>query len=214
VRFSTSHPKDITDEVLHTMAAHPNICKYIHLPVQSGNSDILEKMNRGYSREWYLERIARIRTIMPDCGLSTDIISGFCSETEAQHQDTLSIMEAVHFDFAYMFAYSERPGTLAARKYPDDVSEADKKKRLAEIIELQNIHSKQSNLPDIGKTFEVLIEGFSKKSDNDWCGRNSQNKMVVFPRGNSELKPGDYVYVTIETATKATLIGTLVSIGE
>jgi tRNA-2-methylthio-N6-dimethylallyladenosine synthase len=214
VRFSTSHPKDITDEVLHTMAAHHNICKYIHLPVQSGNSDILEKMNRGYSREWYLERIARIRTIMPDCGLSTDIISGFCSETEAQHQDTLSIMEAVHFDFAYMFAYSERPGTLAARKYPDDVSESDKKKRLAEIIELQNIHSKQSNLPDIGKTFEVLIEGFSKKSDNDWCGRNSQNKMVVFPRGNSELKPGDYVHVTIETATKATLIGSLVSIGE
>lgn len=214
VRFSTSHPKDITDEVLHTMAAHHNICKYIHLPVQSGNSAILEKMNRGYSREWYLERIARIRTIMPDCGLSTDIISGFCSETEAQHQDTLSLMEAVHFDYAYMFAYSERPGTLAARKYPDDVSEADKKKRLAEIIELQNIHSKQSNLPDIGKTFEVLIEGFSKKSENDWCGRNSQNKMVVFPRGNSELKPGDYVHVTIEKATKATLIGSLVSIGE
>ncbi len=210
VRFSTSHPKDITDDVLHTMAKYENICKYIHLPVQSGNTRILQLMNRTYTREWYLHKVERIRAIMPDCGLSTDVISGFCGETEEEHKDTLSLMEKCRFDMAYMFSYSERPGTLAARRYTDDVSEADKKRRLEEIINLQNSHSRESYTNDIGKVFEVLIEGDSKRSDKDWCGRNSQNKMVVFPKGDRELKKGDYAMVKINTATSATLIGEMI----
>jgi len=207
VRFSTSHPKDITDDVLHTMAKYENICKYIHLPVQSGNTRILQLMNRTYTREWYLNKVQRIREIMPDCGLSTDVISGFCSETEEEHQDTLSMMELSRYDMAYMFSYSERPGTLAARRYQDDVPEDVKKRRLEEIINLQNQHSRESYQADIGKVFEVLIEGDSKRSNADWCGRNSQNKMVVFPKGDYNFQKGDYVQVKINTATQATLIG-------
>ncbi|NCX95670.1 MAG: tRNA (N6-isopentenyl adenosine(37)-C2)-methylthiotransferase MiaB [Chitinophagia bacterium] len=207
VRFSTSHPKDITDEVLHTMAAYPNICNYIHLPVQSGNTRILQHMNRTYTREWYLHKVSRIREIIPGCGLSTDIITGFCSETEAEHQDTLSLMEAVKFDMAYMFAYSERPGTLAARRFTDDVPEDVKKRRLNEIIDLQNQHSRQSYAQDVGTVCQVLIEGDSKRSATDWCGRNSQNKMVVFPKTHADEAPGTYVDVKILHATSATLIG-------
>ncbi len=210
VRFSTSHPKDITDDVLFTMAKYANICKYIHLPVQSGSTRILQLMNRTYTREWYLAKVKRIREIMPDCGLSTDVISGFCTETEEEHQDTLSLMEQCRFDMAYMFSYSERPGTLAAKRYTDDVSEEVKKKRLEQIIKLQNGHSAESYKNDIGKTFETLIEGDSKRSGMDWCGRNTQNKMVVFPKGNRELKKGDYVQVKINNATSATLIGEIV----
>jgi tRNA-2-methylthio-N6-dimethylallyladenosine synthase len=210
IRFSTSHPKDITDDVLHTMAKYDNICKYIHLPVQSGNTRILAHMNRTYTREWYLHKVARIRAIMPDCGLSTDVISGFCSETEEEHQDTLSLMELCRFDMAYMFSYSERPGTLAAKRYEDDVTEDVKKRRLTEIINLQNSHSRESYRADIGKTFSVLIEGESKRSENDWCGRNTQNKMVVFPKTSQPLQKGDYVQVTIKDATSATLLGEMV----
>lgn len=210
VRFSTSHPKDITDDVLHTMAKYDNICEYIHLPVQSGNTRILQQMNRTYTREWYLNKVKRIREIMPDCGLSTDVISGFCSETEEEHRDTLSLMEMCRFDMAYMFSYSERPGTLAARRYEDDVPEDVKKRRLEEIITLQNSHSRESYKNDIGKTFKVLIEGNSKRSEADWCGRNSQNKMVVFPKGNHHLQKGDYATVKINSATSATLIGEIV----
>lgn len=210
VRFSTSHPKDITDDVLHTMAQYKNICEYIHLPVQSGNTRILQLMNRTYTREWYLSKVKRIREIMPDCGLSTDVISGFCTETEEEHRDTLSLMEQCRFDMSYMFSYSERPGTLAARRYEDDVPEDVKKRRLTEIIKLQNGHSAKSYKNDIGKTFEVLIEGDSKKSENDWCGRNSQNKMIVFPKGNYNLNKGDYVHVQVNDATSATLLGEIV----
>ncbi|MBL7718777.1 MAG: tRNA (N6-isopentenyl adenosine(37)-C2)-methylthiotransferase MiaB [Flavipsychrobacter sp.] len=210
VRFSTSHPKDITDDVLHTMAAYHNICRYIHLPVQSGNTRVLQAMNRTYTREWYLSKVQRIREIMPDCGLSTDVISGFCTETEEEHADTLSLMELCRFDMAYMFSYSERPGTLAARRFTDDVPENVKKRRLEEIIRLQNGHSLESYKNDIGKTFEVLIEGDSRRSDADWCGRNSQNKMVVFPKGTQDLKKGDYVQVKINSATSATLIGEMI----
>jgi tRNA-2-methylthio-N6-dimethylallyladenosine synthase len=214
VRFSTSHPKDITDDVLHTMAKYENICNYIHLPVQSGNTRILQHMNRTYTREWYLHKVARIREIMPDCGLSTDVITGFCTETEEEHQETLSLMEICRFDMAYMFAYSERPGTLAARRFADDVPEEVKKRRLNEIIALQNSHSRQSYVADIGKTFKVLIEGESKRSAQDWCGRNSQNKMVVFPKGeDTTLTKGSYAWVQIHEATSATLIGTRVNIG-
>lgn len=210
VRFSTSHPKDITDDVLQTMARYNNICKYIHLPVQSGNTRILQHMNRTYTREWYLSKVKRIREIMPDCGLSTDVISGFCSETEEEHQDTLSLMDSCRFDMSYMFSYSERPGTLAARRYTDDVPEDVKKRRLEEIINLQNQHSRESYTNDIGKTFEVLIEGNSKRSEQDWSGRNSQNKMVVFPKEGYDLKKGDYATVKIENATQATLLGRIV----
>lgn len=210
IRFSTSHPKDITDDVLHTMAKYENICEYIHLPVQSGNTRILQHMNRTYTREWYLAKVKRIREIMPDCGLSTDVISGFCSETEEEHKDTLNVMEQCRFDMAYMFSYSERPGTLAARRYEDDVPEDVKKRRLEEIINLQNSHSRESYNNDIGKTFKVLIEGDSKRSDKDWCGRNSQNKMVVFPKGNYNLNKGDYATVKINSATSATLIGEII----
>ena len=207
VRFSTSHPKDITDEVLYTMARYEHICKYIHLPVQSGNTRILQLMNRTYTREWYLNKVKRIREIMPDCGLSTDVIAGFCSETEEEHRDTLSVMEHSRYDMAYMFAYSERPGTLAERRYADDVPEDVKKRRLEEIIELQRRHSTESYLADVGKTFKVLIEGDSRRSNAQWCGRNSQNKMVVFDKGNYDYKKGDYAAVYITHSTGATLIG-------
>lgn len=210
VRFSTSHPKDITDDVLHTMAKYNNICKYIHLPVQSGNTRILQLMNRTYTREWYLNKVKRIKEIIPDCGLSTDVISGFCTETEEEHQDTLSVMEQSRFDMSYMFSYSERPGTLAARRYTDDIPEDVKKRRLEEIIKLQNQISKENYQQDIGKTFEVLIETTSKRSDEHWSGRNSQNKVVVFPKAGKELKKGDYVHVTISSATSATLLGEMI----
>ncbi len=207
VRFSTSHPKDITDKVLHTMASYDNICKYIHLPVQSGNTRILQLMNRTYTREWYLHKVKRIREIMPDCGLSTDVICGFCTESDDEHRDTLSLMEQVCFDYAYMFSYSERPGTLAARRYEDDIPEEVKRRRLQEIIEVQNESSRISYAGDIGKTYEVLIEGDSKRSKDDWYGRNSQNKVVVFPKEGRDLKKGDYAWVSVERATQATLIG-------
>jgi tRNA-2-methylthio-N6-dimethylallyladenosine synthase len=208
VRFSTSHPKDMTDKVLHTMAAHENICKYIHLPVQSGNSRILEMMNRTYDREWYMNRMESIRTILPDAAVSSDIITGFCSETEEEHQETLSMVEWAQYSMAYMFAYSERPGTLAARKFPDDVAEDVKKRRLNEVIRLQTAIALQHNQKDIGKTFRVLIERDSSKSSADFCGRNSQNKMCVFPKKEG-LKPGDYVSVKVHDATSATLLCTL-----
>jgi tRNA-2-methylthio-N6-dimethylallyladenosine synthase len=206
VRFSTSHPKDITDEVLLTMAKYENICNYIHLPVQSGNSRILELMNRGYTREWYLNKIQRIREIMPDCAISTDIITGFCSETEEEHLETVSLMQAVEFDYAFNFIYSERPNTPAAKRMKDDVPEEEKKRRLVEIIELQNQHSKQKNLLEIGKLRKVLIESHSKRSDADFCGRTDQNKMVVFPK-KENLNFGEYCYVRILEASSATLKG-------
>ena len=209
VRFSTSHPKDMTDEVLHTMAKYENICNYIHLPVQSGNTRILDLMNRTYSREWYIDRIEAIRRIIPECAISSDIIAGFCTETEEEHQDTLSIMEYADYSMSYMFYYSERPGTLAARKYKDDIPLEIKKKRLQEIIRLQNQISFKHNQRDIGKTFKVLIERDSKRSDQDFCGRNSQNKMIVFPKKDG-LKPGDYTWVKVYDNTSATLKGNIV----
>lgn len=210
VRFSTSHPKDITDEVLHTMAKYENVCKYIHLPVQSGSTRILQLMNRTYTREWYMAKVDRIREVMPDCGISSDIIAGFCTEEEGDHQDTLSIMEYSRYDMSYMFFYSERPGTLAERRYKDDVPEPIKKKRLQEIVEVQNKLSLESNQKDIGKTFAVLIEGDSKKSDNDWMGRNSQNKVIVFPKENHQVRKGEYVTVKVHSCTKATLLGLII----
>jgi tRNA-2-methylthio-N6-dimethylallyladenosine synthase len=208
IRFSTSHPKDITDEVLHTMAAHHNICKCIHLPVQSGSSEVLKRMNRTYDREWYLDRVAAIRRILPDCAITSDIIAGFCGETEPQHQETISIMQAVGYTMNFMFKYSERPGTLAARKFEDDVPEEVKGRRLQEIIDLQGQHSLVSNQADLGKVFEVLVEGPSRKSDEHFCGRNSQNKMLVFP--HQGVKAGQYVQVLVERVTQATLIGRIV----
>lgn len=207
VRFSTSHPKDITDDVLHTMAKYENICKYIHLPVQSGSTRVLQLMNRTYTREWYMAKVDRIREILPECGISSDIIAGFCTETEEDHQDTLSIMRHSKYDMSYMFFYSERPGTLAARRYKDDVPEEIKKKRLDEIVKLQNALSRESNQHDLGKTFKVLIEGNSKRSDQDWMGRNSQNKVVVFPKEQYPLNKGSYVMVKVYDCTGATLIG-------
>ncbi|MBS1668546.1 MAG: tRNA (N6-isopentenyl adenosine(37)-C2)-methylthiotransferase MiaB [Bacteroidetes bacterium] len=207
VRFSTSHPKDITDEVLHTMSRYENICKYIHLPVQSGSSRILQLMNRTYTREWYMARVNRIREVMPDCGISADVIAGFCTETEEDHQETLSMMEFAKYDMSYMFFYSERPGTLAARRYQDDVPEETKKRRLAEIVKLQNQLSQESNQKDLGKEFKVLIEGDSKKSKEEWMGRNSQNKVVVFSKFGSTHKKGEYAMVKITSCTGATLIG-------
>lgn len=214
VRFSTSHPKDISDEVISTIAAHDNICRHIHLPVQSGSSRILEKMRRKYDREWYMERVAKIREVMPDCGLSTDVIAGFCSETEQDHKDTLSLFEQVCFDSAFMFQYSERPGTLASRHYPDDVPPEVKTARLNEIIALQTKMSLKSNQKDMGKTFKVLIEGPSKRNPNDLCGRAGNNKMCVFPsmaseraaQGLAPLGAGDYVNVKVVDCTSATLI--------
>jgi tRNA-2-methylthio-N6-dimethylallyladenosine synthase len=210
VRFSTSHPKDITDEVLHTIAAYENICNYIHLPVQSGNSRILELMNRTYDREWYMERVESIYRIIPDCAISSDVITGFCTETEEEHQDTLSMIEWAKYTLSYMFFYSERPGTLAAKKYKDDVPEEVKKRRLNEIIAVQTKVALEHNKADIGKTFKVLIEGDSKKSANDWKGRNSQNKMIVFPKTSADQKPGIYVSVKVNAANSATLIGEIV----
>jgi tRNA-2-methylthio-N6-dimethylallyladenosine synthase len=204
VRFSTSHPKDISDEVIYTMAMYENICNHIHLPVQSGSSVMLEKMRRKYNREWYLERVKKIRSVIPDCGLTTDVIAGFCGETEQDHKDTLSLMEEVVFDSAFMFAYSERPGTLASRKYPDDIPYETKTSRLNEIIALQGRMSLKSNEKEIGKVQKVLVEGPSKKNPDELCGRASSNKMCVFPsRGE---KAGDYCHVQVESVTSATLI--------
>lgn len=208
VRFSTSHPKDMTDEVLHTMAKYENICKYIHLPVQSGNTEVLERMNRGYSREWYLDRVKAIREIMPDCGISTDIITGFCGETEEQHQDTVSLIKEVKYDFSYMFMYSERPKTLAERKFKDDIPEEVKKRRLQEVVNLQMEHSAYHTNKAVGKIHKVLIEGTSKKNKEELFGRNSQNTVVVFPGGKH--KKGDYVNVKVNRCTATTLIGEVV----
>lgn len=205
IRFSTSHPKDISDELLKTIAGHGNICRHIHLPAQSGSNRILKLMNREYTREWYLERIEAIRSVIPGCALSTDMITGFCTETEEDHQASLSLMERAGFDFAYMFKYSERPGTAAAGKYTDDVPEEVKSRRLSEMITLQNKLSAISKKNDIGKVFQVLVEGSSKRSEEYLSGRTSQNKVVVFPRG--DLKKGEYVSVLVERSTSATLIG-------
>ena len=209
VRFSTSHPKDMTDEVLEIMAKYENICPYIHLPVQSGNTEVLYRMNRGYSREWYLERIAAIKRIIPDCAISTDIITGFCGETEEEHQDTLSLMDLVQYDFAYMFKYSERPKTLAERRFDDDVPEEVKGRRLNEIIEKQLAHSLASNQRLVGTIQKVLIEGKSKRSEDQLCGRTGSNVMVVFPKENQQ--KGNYVNVRITACTSATLMGEIVS---
>ena len=204
VRFATSHPKDISDEVIETMAAHENICKHIHLPVQSGSTRMLEKMRRRYSREWYLERISKIRSLIPDCGITTDVIAGFCSETEQDHLDTLSLMEEVGFDWAFMFAYSERPGTLAAKQYPDDVPPEVKNRRLNEIIALQGRKSLERYRSWVGKRVRVLVEGPSKRNPDELCGRASNNMMCVFPSAGQ--KPGDYVELIVNDCTSATLI--------
>lgn len=211
VRFSTSHPKDISDKVILTMSEHDNICRHIHLPVQSGSDVMLEKMRRRYTREWYLGRVAKIREVMPDCAITTDIIAGFCGETLSDHEDTLSVMRAVGYDYAYMFQYSERPGTLAALKYPDDIPAEEKTRRLNEIIALQNELSLESNRRDVGKTFKVLVEGPSRRDPADSCGRASNNKMCVFPsavpeKGISACAAGDYVNVKVLSCTSATLI--------
>lgn len=205
IRFSTSNPRDMTDAVLHSMSKYENICKYIHLPVQSGSSSMLERMNRGYTREQYIKRIESIRRILPDCGISTDIIAGFCGETEEEHQDTLSLMEWAVYDFAFMFNYSERPGTMAARKFADDVPQEVKTRRLNEIIALQQKHSAIRTQNALNKVHKVLVEGFSKKSDEMLMGRNTQNTVVVFPKEN--FKTGDYVNVLVESCTSTTLIG-------
>ena len=204
VRFSTSHPKDISDEVIYTMAMYGNICRHIHLPVQSGSSIMLEKMRRKYNREWYLERVAKIRSVIPDCGITTDVIAGFSGETEQDHQDTLTLMEEVVFDSAFMFAYSERPGTLASKKYADDIPYEVKTKRLNEIIELQGRMSLKSNQKEIGKIVTVLVEGPSKKNPSELCGRASNNKMCVFPSKGE--KAGAYCEVEVVSVTSATLI--------
>lgn len=208
VRFSTSHPKDMTDDVLEVIASNHNVCNYIHLPVQSGNTEVLYRMNRGYTREWYLERIEAIHRIIPNCAISTDIITGFCGETDAEHRDTVSLMEKVQFDYAYMFKYSERPKTLAERKFEDDVPEEIKGKRLTEIIELQTAHSLAANERQVGSIQEVLVEGPSKRSELQFCGRNSRNSMVVFDRKQAE--KGSYVQVKITGCTSATLFGELI----
>ena len=208
IRFSTSNPEDMSDKILETMAAHKNICHHLHLPVQSGSSAVLKKMNRKYDREWYLDRIAAVRRIIPDCGLSTDVFCGFCGETLDDHAQTLSLMREVGYDSAFMFKYSERPGTFAARHYADDVPEEEKIRRLNEIIALQNELSLESNRRDIGKTFEVLVEGYSKRSREQMCGRSQQNKMIVFPKGDA--KPGELVMVRVTDASSATLLGEIV----
>lgn len=211
VRFSTSHPKDITDEVLYTMKKHENICKNIHLPVQSGNSRILELMNRTYDREWYIGRVDAIRRILgEECGITSDMITGFCSETEEDHQDTLSIMDYVKYDYSYMFYYSERPGTLAAKKYPDDIPLETKKRRLQEVIDKQRALAHERNKLDVGKTFKILVEGFSKRSDDFLQGRNSANKVVIFK--NEGAKKGEYVEVKINDCSTATLFGEMVKV--
>ena len=208
IRFSTSNPHDLTDKIIETMAAHANICNHLHLCVQSGSDTVLKKMNRKYTRQWYLDRIATLRRYIPDCGISTDVFCGFCGETLQDHADTLSLMREVGYDSAFMFKYSERPGTYAARHFEDDVPEEEKIRRLNEIIALQNELSLESNRRDVGKTFEVLVEGFSKRSREQMCGRSQQNKMIVFPKGDT--KPGDFVKVRITEASSATLIGELV----
>ena len=209
VRFSTSHPKDMTDDVLEIMAKYENICPYIHLPVQSGNTDVLYRMNRGYSREWYMERIESIKRMIPNCAISTDVITGFCGETEAEHQETLSLMDLVEYDFAYMFKYSERPKTLAERRFEDDIPEDVKGRRLNEIIEKQLAHSLKSNQKQIGTVQKVLIEGFSKRSEEHLCGRTGRNSMVVFPK--ETYQKAQYVMVRIDSCTSATLMGEAVS---
>lgn len=208
IRFSTSHPKDMTDEVLEVMAKYENICNYIHLPVQSGNNEVLHKMNRGYTREWYLNRIEAIRRIIPGCAISTDIIAGFCTETDEQHKDTVDLMKEVKYDFAYMFKYSERPKTLAQRKFEDDVLEEVKTKRLQEIIDIQQQSSLESNQRAVGNVYKVLVEGTSKRSTEQLFGRNSQNAVIIFPK--EDAKPGDYVHVKVNSCTAATLIGEIV----
>jgi tRNA-2-methylthio-N6-dimethylallyladenosine synthase len=210
VRFSTSHPKDMGDEVLEMMVKHENICPYIHLPVQSGNSAVLERMNRGYSREWYIQRIDTIKRIVPNFAVSTDIITGFCGETEEEHQETLSLMDYVEYDFAYMYKYSERPKTLAERRFSDDVPEDVKGRRLAEIVEKQRAHALLNNKKQVGNTDKVLVENFSKKSQEHMAGRNGRNSVVVFPVGN--FKKGDYVMVKITDCTSATLLGEVVEV--
>lgn len=210
VRFSTSHPKDMTDDVLEIMAKYENICPYIHLPVQSGNTDVLYRMNRGYSREWYMERIDAIKRLVPDCAISTDVITGFCGETEEEHQDTLSLMDFVQYDFAYMFKYSERPKTLAERRFDDDIPEEVKGRRLNEIIEKQLASSLKSNQKQIGTIQKVLIEGTSKRSEEHLCGRTGRNSMVVFPKENYQ--KAQYVMVRIDECTSATLMGEVVSV--
>ena len=209
VRFSTSHPKDITDEVLFTMVKYDNICNYIHLPVQSGSSRVLQLMNRTYTREWYIAKVNRIRELLPDAGLSTDMITGFCTETEEDHLESLSLMDYCQYDLAYMYFYSERPGTLAARRFKDDIPEDVKKRRLQEMVDLHRRNTLKSMQRDLGKTFKVLVEGFSKKSEEDLQGRNDQNKVVVFPREN--FKKGDYVFIKITSCTAGTLIGVSVN---
>ena len=209
IRFTTSHPKDITDEVLEVMARYDNICKNIHLPAQSGNTRILDLMKRGYTREWYLNRVRKIREVLgDDCGLSCDIITGFCTETQPEHEETLSLMDEVKFDYAFMFAYSERPGTLAAKKYADDIPADVKKERLEQIIVKQRLHSHESNLRDVGKTFKILVEGTSRRSNDFLQGRNSANKVIVFPKQN--FKKGDYVMVKVANCTSGTLTGVAV----
>lgn len=208
VRFSTSNPEDMSDKILEAMAAHKNICKHLHLPVQSGSSAVLKRMNRKYDREWYLDRIAAVKRIIPECGISTDVFCGFSGETLDDQEQTLSLMREVGFDSAFMFKYSERPGTFASRHYPDDIPEEEKIRRLNEIIALQNQLSLESNQRDLGKTFEVLVEGYSKRSREKMCGRTQQNKMIVFPKGNT--KPGDLVMVRVSEATSATMLGEIV----
>ena len=205
IRFTTSHPKDMSDATLEMIAKYPNLCKFIHLPVQSGSNAVLKAMNRKYTREWYLERIAAIRRILPEATIGTDIFCGFHNESEENHQETLSLMREVGFDAAFMFKYSERPGTFAAKNLPDNISEEEKVRRLNEIIALQMELSHESNKRDVGKTFEVLVEGYSKRSRDHFCGRTSQNKMVVFPKSGRKI--GDFVQVTIIKATAATLLG-------
>ncbi len=210
VRFSTSHPKDITDDVIHTIAKYKNACNYIHLPVQSGSTRVLQLMNRTYTREWYISKINRIREILPDASITSDLIAGFCTETEEDHQDTLSLMEYCQYELSYMYFYSERPGTLAAKRYADDVPLETKKRRLQEIVDMQGILSTASNKRDIGKIVEVLIDGESKKSDQQWAGRNQQNKVIIFDKDGSNLKKGDYVMVQVFDCNRATLQGKIV----
>jgi tRNA-2-methylthio-N6-dimethylallyladenosine synthase len=209
VRFSTSHPKDMTDEVLEVMARKDNLCKYIHLPVQSGDSGVLKRMNRGYTREWYLNRIAAIRRIMPDCAISTDVISGFCGETLEEHEATLSLMKEVRYEMAYMFKYSERPRTLAERKFEDDVPEEEKGRRLAEVIDLQRVHSRERMAAQCGPVYRILVEGPSKKDSGEYQGRNTYNGVVVFPKGDAQI--GEYVYVRTTKCMAVTLRGELIS---
>jgi tRNA-2-methylthio-N6-dimethylallyladenosine synthase len=212
VRFSTSHPKDITDDVLFTMAKYHNICKAIHLPVQSGSTRILQLMNRTYTREWYMKKVDRIREIMPECAITSDIITGFCTETEEDHQDTLDMINFGKYDLSYMYSYSERPGTLAQRRYADDIPEEVKKRRLTEVIDVQRAWSAKNYEQEIGKTFEVLIEADSRRSDKDWSGRNTQGKVIVFPKGDYNLRKGDYVLVKVNKATSGTLMGEIVEV--